>query len=109
MEIAVSWPEDADGDVFRRLETNGFDFSKPYSVDYNVDFKSWPPPPNAIEVLQAQYGHVELYEPDEDGAGYALFQIVGLVTYEGVTSVQRRTTLAMQPYGGVCETWGVLH
>ncbi|MFT3808001.1 ribonuclease E inhibitor RraB [Arenimonas sp.] len=105
----MSWPDDADGDVFRRLEANGFDFSKPYAVDYNVDFESWPPASAALEVLRSQYGSIEVFEPDEDGDGYVLFQVVGPITYEGVTSVQRRTSSTMQPFGGICESWGVMH
>ncbi|WP_055853953.1 MULTISPECIES: ribonuclease E inhibitor RraB [Xanthomonas] len=105
----MSWPDDADGDVFRRLEADGFDFSKPYAVDYNVDFESWPPAPLALEVLRSQYGGIEVIEPDEDGDGYVLFQVIGPVTYAGVISVQRRTSSTMQPFGGICESWGVMH
>jgi len=42
-EFTDDWPDDADGGVFRNLAANAFDFSKQYSVDYNVDFDSWPP------------------------------------------------------------------
>jgi hypothetical protein len=105
----MSWPDDADGDVFRRLEADGFDFSKSYAVDYNVDFESWPPAPDALKLLSSQYGSIELFEPHEDGGGYVLFQVIGPVTYEGVTSVQRRTSSAMQLFGGICESWGVIH
>ena len=105
---ALSWPNDADGDVFRRLEAHGFDFGKPHTVDYNVDFDHWPPDSEALEVLRRQYGSVEVYEPDGDYSGYVQFRVCGPVTYESVTDVQRRTTAAMQPHGGVCESWGVL-
>lgn len=107
--VSMDWPADADGDVFRRLESNGFDFNKDYAVDYNVDFETWPPVPAALKLLREQYGQIEIYEPDEDGDGYVLFTILGRVTYEGVTSIQRNTSAIMQPYGGICETWGVLH
>ena len=108
-EEDMPWPADADGDVFRRLEEDGFDFSKPHSIDYNVDFDQWPPPGAALKLLGEHYGPIEVFEPDEDGPGYVLFKVVGLVTYESVTSIQRSVTLAMRPYGGVCESWGVFH
>jgi hypothetical protein len=104
----MSWPDDADGDVFRRLEADEFDFSKSYTVDYNVDFEAWPPPSAALDLLRSQFGSIEIFEPDEDGDGFVLFQITGPVSYEGVTSIQRRTSSAMQPYGGICESWGVM-
>ncbi len=106
--ITEDWPDDADGGVFRRLFEHGFDFSKPQSVDYNVDFYSWPPSPGAIELLESLYGPVTLYAPDEHGNGYIQFQVLAPVTYEGVTSIQRKVSIAMEPYGGVCESWGVM-
>ncbi len=105
----MTWPNDADGDVFRRLERDGFDFSKPHTVDYYVDFDAWPPHRSAIEILRATYGNIEVVVSEENGDGYVLFKIVGLVTYEDVLSVQRSVSLAMRPYGGVCESWGVMH
>ena len=106
-QIDANWPNDADGGVFRRLVEHGFDFSKSHTVDYNVDFDVWPPPSEAIAALRSIYGAVELYGPDELGQGYAQFQIHGPVTYETVTSVQRRTSSAVASFGGICESWGV--
>jgi Regulator of ribonuclease activity B len=106
--ITPDWPDDADGGVFRRLVEHGFDFAKPYSVDYNVDFDSWPPQKVAIELLDSLYGPVTIYNPDEHGDGYVQFKINALVTYEGVTSVQRNVSTLMEPYGGICESWGVM-
>ncbi len=40
----MTWPQDADGDVFRQLQKSGFDFTKLYVVDFNVDFAKWPRP-----------------------------------------------------------------
>ena len=108
-DLVADWPEDADGGVLRRLAEHGFDFSKPWSVDFDVDFEQWPPSTNAVELLRSMYGKVTIYPPDEHGAGYAEFQVVGRVSYESVTSIQRRTTAAMQPFGGKCECWGILH
>ena len=104
----MSWPNDADGDVFRGLEEHGFDFMQPHAIEFNVDFESWPPPNGAIELLRSMHGAVHLFPPDEYGNGYAQFQTHGLVTYETVTSVQRNPTKAMSKFGGVCESWGVM-
>jgi Regulator of ribonuclease activity B len=106
-QINTNWPDDADGDVFRRLFEHGFDFSTSHTVDYNIDFDAWPPPSEAIDALRSIYGVVALYEPDDLGQGYAQFQIYGPVTYETVTSVQRRASSVMASFGGICESWGV--
>ena len=108
-DLTTDWPDDADGGVFRNLEADSFDFTKSWTVDYNVDFESWPPAPAALELLQTMYGVLGLYPPDEHGDGYVQFQIFGLLSYEVVTSVQRRTSAVMHPFGGVCESWGVMH
>lgn len=105
----MTWPNDADVDVFSRLESDGFDFSKTRTVDYYVDFDVWPAPRSALELLQSRYGRIEVIEPEVDSDGYILFHVVGLVTYEEVTFVQRNTCLAMRPYSGICEAWGVMH
>jgi len=107
--ISADWPDDADGGVFRNLAADNFDFSALHSVDYNVDFESWPPPAAALQWLQDQYGEIGLFSPTEDMNGYVEFQVLGRLTYEGVTSIQRRVSAAMEPFGGVCESWGVMH
>jgi len=108
-ELNADWPDDADGGVFRNLAADDFDFSKPHSVDYNVDFENWPPPTAALDLLRDMYGKLDLYPPGENMAGYVQFQILGPVTYEGVTSVQRRVSAVMDSFGGVCESWGVMN
>lgn len=107
--LTRDWPEDADGDVFRRMERAGFDFSQNWTVDYNVDFEVWPPPATALDWLEERYGELALYAPDDDMGGYVQFQVVGPVSYDGVTAVQRTVSAALGPHGGICESWGVLH
>jgi len=107
--FTANWPDDADGGVFRKLAAAGFEFGKTWAVDYNVDFEAWPPPDAALELLRSMYGALAMYPPDQGDIGYVQFQIIGPVTYERVTSIQRHASSAMQPFGGVCESWGVMH
>ena len=104
----MNWPNDADGDVFRRLHKEGFDFSASSSVDFNVDFDEWPPSSKAIERLQSIVGNLEIVEPDGEFGGYLAFQVNMQLNYERVTSIQREVSEVMEPFGGVCESWGVL-
>jgi hypothetical protein len=105
-----SWPEDADGDVLRKLEEAGFDFSTPCQIEFDIDFHDWPPGDAALAALAREYpeAHVELFEPDEDGPGYVVLQVQAALTYELVTDVQARVTQLLSPYNGFCEAWGVL-
>ncbi len=102
----MSWPEDDDGDVMRTLEESRFDFTKEHEIDFNVEFFGWPPSQEAQDRLLS-FGKLELVGPDDHGPGYVEIQVRAKLTYELVTSMQRRVSNAMAPYGGICETWGV--
>jgi hypothetical protein len=106
---SASWPDDADGDVFRRLAASGFSFHMPHPVEYNVDFHSWPPPKAALSALAAAFGELELHPPDGELPGHVLFREHGLVSYPRVVEVQRLATQAVAAHQGVCESWGILH
>ena len=104
----MGWPNDPDGDVFRMLHSQGFDFSKTYLIDFNVDFDNWPPKQIALATQNSLVGEVTLFEPDQYGPGFAQFRFRGMVTYEKVIEIQRQVTDAMTLYGGRCESWGVM-
>lgn len=106
--MVSNWPDDADGDVLRRIESSGFDFDKPCVIDFNVDFDAWPPSPSAIETLKRKFQSTKSYELPE-GGGYMQFQLVERLSYDLVMRVQSEVSDLMAPYGGVCESWGVLH
>lgn len=108
MKTFATWPSDADGDVFRRLEASDFDFTAEYEIDFNVDFEHWPPHPDAIAWLQSNYPHVEIYKPEDDFSGYVQFKIRSKVNYTLVINTQAEVTRSMQQYGGLCESWGVM-
>jgi hypothetical protein len=103
-----TWPDDADGDVFRRLESSGFDFSKVYSIDFNVDFDQWPPSAAATEAIRHAFPGAKVYVEDET-QGYVLFKVSSLPTYEFVIKTQIDATTIAAPFGGRCESWGILH
>jgi len=105
----MNWPNDADGDVFRRIQRSNFNFETPCLVDFDVDFQEWPPHSEAIRILEREYPSAKVYEPSSDFNGYVQFQIYGLVTYELVVRTQEHVTKLMGPFGGVCEAWGILH
>jgi hypothetical protein len=102
------WPQDADGDALRRLESSGFDFFADCEIDFNVDFTDWPPHEEALSWLRSTYPRTSVIEPEEGFSGYVQFKIVSKLTYRLVIDVQAETTSAVQQYGGSCESWGVL-
>lgn len=104
-----TWPNDADGDVFRKLHSKGFDFSKVYTIDFNVDFDSWPPSAEAIAALKGAFPDAKIYEEEDGEDGYILFKLEAPLTYELVTSTQVKASELVNRYGGRCESWGILH
>lgn len=105
----MNFPDDVDGDVLRRLDESGFDFSKTWKIDFNVDFDSWPPSPEALNILEKEYGAIEVYEPDGESDGYVLFNVNSIVSYELIMSSQQKASSLVSDFGGVCDSWGILH
>ena len=103
------WPSDADGDVLRRLDAMGFDFSKTHTIDFNVDFDEWPPSKKALAVLITEFPRATIYEDEDESDGYVLFKIIDKVSHELVIKIQDRASELVAAYGGRCESWGVLH
>lgn len=105
----MSWPENADGDVLREMQQAGFKFSKPCLIDFNIDFEEWPPTEAAVRILERQYPSVKIYEPTSESEGYIQLQLFELLSYGLVVKTQEYVTELMAPYGGTCESWGVLY
>lgn len=105
----ANFPQDVDGDVFRRLEGEGFDFDSPCTIDFNVDFGTWPPPQEAVTCLRVSYPDLEIIEPNAEGdEGYIQVHLHEQLSYELVVRVQAHATELVRPYGGECNSWGVL-
>lgn len=102
------WPSDADGDVFRRLASDDFDFSRSHSIDFNVDFDSWPPSQDLVAILKNQYPKCNVIEPSDGYRGYIQFVVDAKLTYQLVMFVQSEVSALAAPYGGICESWGVI-
>ncbi|GAB1266728.1 ribonuclease E inhibitor RraB [Aurantivibrio infirmus] len=111
----MTWPNNADGDVFRRLESDNFDFSMEYEIDFNIDFEHWPLSTNECEHIVGLYPNAEIIDPDEEDleegidVGYVLIKIRNELQYEFIINTQQLLTEQMSNIGGVCESWGVLH
>ena len=108
-DMTATWPEGQDGDVMRRLQEIGFDFSEKAIIDFNVDFTEWPPPPEAIALMEREYPTTWVCEPWDGTPAFLQFQLYEVLTYELATNTQRVVTEWMAPYGGVCDSWCVHH
>lgn len=107
MSDDTMWPNDVDGDVFRNLQENGFDFSKEYVVDFNVDFESWPPAVDLSADMKKAFPGAVVERIDDDE--YIVVKIKTRLTYEFVVFAQKKLSDIAQIHGGYCESWGVMH
>src|SRR6188508_877008 len=101
----MDWPNDADGDVLRRLQSDGFDFGREVEVDFNIDFENWPPSDDTIRSLTNTRPQARI-SMEHDGH-YILVQIRAALTYPFVIETQSELTQLAGPYGGKCDSWGV--
>jgi len=110
----MNWPDDEDGDLFRMLEGKGFNFDKEVKIDFEIDFDHWPLSKEEIDAITRCYPGCEFNDPDEEDIaegevnGTVNLQIISKVTYEFIVKTQEEITRKVKPYGGLCESWGVL-
>lgn len=103
--MTIHVPDDADGDVIRGLQEDGFNFTEKCLVDFIVEFEKWPPPSDALSILSKKHPSVKLCKPSDGYDGYVLVQIQDLLSYEFVTRVQTEITSLMIRFGGRCNSW----
>lgn len=110
----MSWPQDADGDVFRLLQEDGFDFDQEVDIDFNIDFDEWPLPEETTAYLKQRFPNGVTIHPDEEDfaegidKGYFCFVVRGKLSYDFVVKIQQDVSREMEPLGGCCNAWGVL-
>jgi hypothetical protein len=106
-DSALRWPRDPHGDGLRRLQANGFDFTKPTVIDFKVYFEAWPAHKDAMLRMTHEYSSVSSCGTDDEFGGFLEFQVYALLTYELVTNTMGYVTELMSPYRGACLSWGV--
>ncbi|MEM9965997.1 MAG: ribonuclease E inhibitor RraB [Asticcacaulis sp.] len=100
----MDWPNDADGDVFRRLKATGFNFSSATSIDFIVDFETWPPESRAMELLKEAFPEAEF----DSGEDYLVIILNAKLAYGFVTETQNKISELLSPFNAQCDSWGVL-
>jgi len=49
-----------------------------------------------------------MYDPEGEDSGYVHLELVDFLTYELVIRIQTEITLLITPFGGRCDSWGVM-
>lgn len=101
----MDYPNDADGDVLRRIAGNGSDMSKPMEVDFAV---AAPDEDSARAVAEAaaKRGYRTNVGRDDAGGWSCYCTRTMLATYDGVMAVQAELDGLGHPYGAHADGWG---
>jgi hypothetical protein len=109
----MTYPDDANGDVFRRMESSGFDFTTPHVVDFHAVF--------ATEAMADQIARMYLADhkagekltnietkPFPQGGMELTLSKRMLVSYEAVTAFESTLAERVALVDGYLDGWGVL-
>lgn len=108
------FPDDVDGDVFRRMQASGFDFSVPHPVEFFAVFADAEAANRVAEqyIEEHQRGGDQLAHVRttgrENGETELFIAKTMTVTYEAVTAFEARLTERAAQNGGRPDGWGVL-
>lgn len=109
----MAYPDTASGDVFRRLEAHGFDFSVPHEVEFFVLF----PDEQCADAVAKKYvvehkegkrlAKVETRSGRQGGMELIIAKEM-FVTYDNVTQFEAELGKRAAAFGGRLDGWGVL-
>ena len=108
------YPDDDNGDVFRRLEDADFDFSQEYAVDFFAVYAT----EEEADVVARQFvsdwksgqkfKNIETRPAEKGGMELELVPIMR-VTYESITAFEKKLADRTSKVNGYLDGWGVLH
>jgi Regulator of ribonuclease activity B len=109
----MEYPEDANGDVFRRMEEHSFDFSIEHIVDFHAVFASEGEADQIALMFVAdhdagdKYVNIETKPYDEGGMELTLSKNM-LVTYKAIYQLEKLLSERVSSVEGYLDGWGVL-
>jgi hypothetical protein len=109
----MKYPDDANGDVFRRLEESGFDFSAEHVVDFFSVYASESEADQVAQMYLADhkagdsFTNIETRPHHEGGMELTLSRKMH-VTYEAITRFEQQLAERACMAGGSLDGWGVL-
>lgn len=109
----MKYPDNVNGDVFRRMEESGFDFSVEHVVDFFAVFATETEADQVARMYLAdhqagdRFKNIETRPHDEGGVELTLSKQM-LVTYEKITAFEQKMAERVSTVEGYLDGWGVL-
>jgi len=106
--MADDFPDDENGDVLRRMQENGDNFSKPRNIDFTVVF----PDQSSAEQFGAEIRHlgyersVELTNSKPELPWDVVVVKYMLPSHEGITQFELELEIMASRFGGSNDGWG---
>ncbi|WP_394562184.1 ribonuclease E inhibitor RraB [Aquipseudomonas alcaligenes] len=109
----MKYPNDANGDVFRRLEEHGFDFSKEHIVDFQAVFSTEAEADQIARMYLADHHagdkliNIETKPYPEGGMELILSKKI-IITYQAISTFEKELENRVSKVEGYLDGWGVL-
>jgi len=102
--MSSDYPDDADGEVLRRVAQDGSDMSAPMEIDFTIEAPNESVAKTLSAVIAAR-GYSPRIHHDEDGSVSLYCALTMVATYEGVIAKQHELNEICEPYGAACDGW----
>jgi len=108
------FPNDANGDVFRRLQSSDFDFTAEYVVDFYSVLATEEGADSVAKMFLADHkagrklANIETKPHDEGGMCLELSRKM-VVSYEAIVEFESLLSQRVDQFGGYLDGWGVMH
>jgi regulator of RNase E activity RraB len=105
----IDYPNDADGDALRRIQTHGSDMSRPMLIDFHIRV----PTKEQAEALASELRKIGYQSQVDDSREFDLdwtctASVTTLATYDVVIAIQNELEVISKPFGGEVDGWGTL-
>ena len=109
----MMFPNDANGDVLRRMQVDGFDFSRECTIDFFAVFATEAEADQVALQYVADHAAGALLtrietSPHADGGMELTLTIRMLPTYENITDFENRLADRVAAVDGHLDGWGVM-
>ncbi len=109
----MKYPNDENGDVFRRMEEQNFDFSKEHVVDFYAVFATEAEADQVARMYVADHNAGDKYtnietNPHSEGGMELILSKRMLVTYEAICALEQVLSSRVSQVEGYLDGWGVM-
>jgi len=109
----MNYPDDVNGDVFRRMKAHGFDFTREHVVDFHAVFATEAEADRIARLYVADHKAGDKFtnietKPHREGGMQLTLSKKMIVTYEAVSAFEAMLKERVSEVDGYLDGWGLL-